>query len=100
MLQRCLNSFAAVILLLTMFSSAYGVTVHSEAINGELSEDGLNPTAITLTAGSNDIIGTTGGATAPNTRDYFRVTVPSNLRQIGRASCRERVEVSVGGVSF
>lgn len=97
MLQRCLNSFAAVILLLTMFSSAYGVTVYSEAVNGDLSNDGLNPTAISLTAGSNDIIGTTGGATAPNTRDYFTVTVPSNLRLV---SLIERAGTQAGNVGF
>jgi hypothetical protein len=97
MLQRCLNSFAAVILLLTMFSSAYGVTVYSEAVNGDLSNDGLNPTAIGLTAGANDIIGTTGGATAPNTRDYFTVTVPSNLRLV---SLIERAGTQAGNVGF
>ena len=97
MLQLCFNSFAAIVLLMTMFSSAYGVTVYSEAINGDLSDDGLNPTAITLTAGSNDIIGTTGGATAPNTRDYFRVTVPSNLRLV---SLVERAGTQAGNVGF
>src|SRR5207245_11404927 len=40
-----------------------------------------------------DLRGLTGAA------DYF-VIVSGTSDEIGRASCRERVEVSVGGVSF
>ncbi|HEY7163270.1 MAG TPA: PEP-CTERM sorting domain-containing protein [Candidatus Binatia bacterium] len=97
MLQLCLNGVAAIALLMTMFSSAYGITVYSESINGDLSNDGLNPTVITLTAGSNNIIGTTGGDTAPNTRDYFTVFVPSNLRLV---SLIERAGTQAGNVGF
>ena len=97
MLQLCFNSLAAIALVITMVSNGYGVTVYSEAVNGDLSNDGLNPTAIGLTAGSNDIIGTTGGGTAPNTRDYFTVTVPSNLRLV---SLVERAGTQAGNVGF
>ena len=97
MLQLCLNSVAAIALFITMASNGYAVTVYSESSNGDLSNDGLNPTPITLGAGSNDIVGTTGGATAPNTRDYFTVFVPSNLRLV---SLIERAGTQAGNVGF
>lgn len=51
----------------------------NEAINGDLSGDGLTPTALSLAAGSNAVRGTTGRASAggPVDRDYFTVTVPA-----------------------
>src|SRR5215471_13597711 len=82
MLQLCLNSLAAITLVITMFSSAYGVTVYSEAVNGDLSNSGLTPTVITLAQGSNSIFGSTGADTGTNFRDYFTVSVPSNLNLI------------------
>jgi len=97
MLQLCLNSLAAITLVMTMFSSAYGVTVYSESTNGDLSNDGLNPTVITLSVGSNSILGTTGGNTGANVRDYFTVSVPSNLQFV---SLIETAGTQAGNVGF
>ena len=97
MLQLCLNSLAAITLVMTMFSSAYAVTVYSESVSGDLSNDGLNPTVITLAAGSNSILGTTGGGTGTNFRDYFTVVVPSNLQFI---SLIEAAGTQAGNVGF
>ena len=80
MLQLCLNSLAGIALVLAMFSSAHAVTVYSESVNGDLSNNGLIPTVITLAVGSNEIFGTTGQTAGVSDRDYFTVTVPSNLK--------------------
>jgi hypothetical protein len=40
----------------------------------------LNPTVITLSLGSNEIFGTTRQTAGVSDRDYFTVTVPSNLK--------------------
>jgi hypothetical protein len=81
MLQRWLSTLAGIALVLTIFSSAHAVTVYSESVNGDLSNDGLSPTAIALGLGFNDIVGTTGRDQAGvSDRDYFTVSVPSNLK--------------------
>ncbi len=51
----------------------------NEAVNGDLSSDGLAPTVLTVAAGGNAVRGTTGrefpgGAVD---RDYFTITVPA-----------------------
>jgi hypothetical protein len=50
-----------------------------ESINGDLSNDGLAPTFVSMLPGSNIIAGTTGRSVAggPVDRDYFRIQVPS-----------------------
>ncbi|BBD57466.1 hypothetical protein NIES2109_02320 [Nostoc sp. HK-01] len=49
--------------------------VYNEAVNGELSGDSLNPTAVNLLDGSNQITGSTTGN--PNLdRDFFTFTIP------------------------
>jgi len=59
--------------------SAQADVVWNEAINGDFSNDGLLPTVVTLAAGDNSIIGSTGRS--PTTtivdRDYFSITVPT-----------------------
>jgi hypothetical protein len=51
----------------------------NEAVDGDLSNDGLAPTVVTVAAGTQAIIGTTGRAVAggPVDRDYFTLTVPA-----------------------
>ena len=49
-------------------------------MSGDLSNNGLTPTAITLGLGSNEILGTTGQTAGVSDRDYFTVTVPANFR--------------------
>jgi hypothetical protein len=80
MLHLCLKSLAGIALVLAMFSNAHGVTVYSESVNGDLSNNGLNPTVLTLGVGSNEILGSTGQLAGVSDRDYFTFTVPSNLK--------------------
>lgn len=84
MLQLCSISLGAMALSLALFSSAHGVTVYSESSSGDLSNNGLSPTLVTLAEGANDVIGTTGRDATTNVvdRDYFTVTVPSQLRLV------------------
>jgi len=65
-------------LVVAMFSVGHADTIYTESVNGELSNDGLIPTTITVGAGSNFISGTTGAG--PNFRDYFTISVTSGLR--------------------
>ena len=80
MLHLCLKSLAGIALSLAIFSNAQAVTVYSESVSGDLSNNGLTPTAITLGLGSNEILGTTGQTAGVSDRDYFTVTVPANFR--------------------
>jgi hypothetical protein len=56
-------------------SGALAATVWNESAQGDLSNDRLNPTAVTFTSGSNQMIGTAGNAGAGVDRDYFKITV-------------------------
>jgi hypothetical protein len=80
MLQLCLNSLAGIALVLTMLANAHALPVYSESVNGDLSGSGLSPTVITLAEGFNEIVGTTGQSGGVSDRDYFTVTVPTNLK--------------------
>ena len=97
MLQVYSKFLLAFALVVSMCSSAHAVTVYSESVNGDLSNDGLNPTVITVGVGSNVITGTTGGATAPNTRDYFTLVIPFNIELI---SLIEMAGTQAGNVGF
>ncbi|QSJ15079.1 PEP-CTERM sorting domain-containing protein [Nostoc sp. UHCC 0702] len=63
--------------ILAFAPNAYALNiVHDEAVNGDLSSENLNPTQLSLSVGSNHIIGSTTGN--PNLdRDFFSLTVPS-----------------------
>ena len=97
MLQLCSKSLFAIALVLTMFSVVRADTIYIESINGDLSNDGLNPTVITVAGGSNFIVGTTGGTTAPDVRDYFTIFVPSNLQFV---SLIELAGTQAGNLGF
>jgi hypothetical protein len=97
MLQLCSKSLLAIALVLTMFSVVRADTIYTESINGELSNDGLNPTVITVAGGSNFIVGSTGGSTAADFRDYFTFFVPSNLRLV---SVIELAGTQAGNLGF
>ena len=74
------KSFLVLAMVLALVSIGHADTIYTESINGDLSNDGLSPTPVTVGAGNNIISGTTGGATAPNVRDYFTISVTSGLR--------------------
>src|SRR5262245_65542933 len=54
---------------------AHGAVIYSEAISGDFSNSGLTPTPVTVSAGSNQIFGTTGNVGGTD-RDYFTFSVP------------------------
>ncbi|MFM9996612.1 MAG: hypothetical protein ACKVU4_12530 [Phycisphaerales bacterium] len=54
-------------------ASALGQVFHSEAVNGDLSNNGMTPTAYTLAAGARRLIASTGSGD----RDYLAITIPA-----------------------
>jgi hypothetical protein len=58
-------------------STAHAATIWDEAQNGDLSNDGLSPTALIVSNGSNQVLGTTGTTSNGIDRDYFKFTVPA-----------------------
>ena len=63
---------------LTALASAHAGVIYNEAISGDLANSGLTPTGVTVTLGSNQILGTTGGTD----RDYFTFSVPAGLQSL------------------
>jgi len=66
-------------LLIAACSAACGVqaaTVWNESVNGDLSSNGLSPTALIMSSGANTIIGTMGNGGQGIDRDYFSFAVP------------------------
>jgi hypothetical protein len=65
----------------------YGAAAHgdniiwNEGVSGDLSNNGLAPTVLTVSPGANDVYGTTGKDATTGTidRDYFTFTVPQGL---------------------
>ena len=56
-------------------SEALAATAWNESVQGDLSNDRLNPTAVTFTSGSNQMVGAAGNAGSGVDRDYFKITV-------------------------
>ena len=80
MLRLWVNSLAGIALVLAMFANAHGLTVYSESVNGDLSNNGLSPTVVTLAVGSNEVFGSTGrDSSGVSDREYFTIFVPANL---------------------
>ena len=73
---------AALALLLLFPHRATAATVWDESVNGDLSNDPLLPTTLTLAPGPNDVIGQAGGAPGPDAlapfdQDFFTFTIPA-----------------------
>ena len=66
--------FAAVCALLA--AAPAKATIYDEAVSGDLSNDKAAPTALTLTPGSNSVIGTVNGFLAPTPRIGFHLRFP------------------------
>jgi hypothetical protein len=62
-------------------NASFAAVLWSEAISGDLSDDRLNPTAFTASAGSNTISGSSVAANDPfdGDRDYYSITVPTGM---------------------
>lgn len=91
------KSLLVIGIVLAVVSIAQADTIYTESINGDLSNDGLNPTFISVTEGANRVFGTTGGGTGANLRDYFTIFVPSNLQIV---SLIELAGTQAGNVGF
>ncbi len=62
--------------VLAASQSADAAMLWDESIDGDLSNDGLAPTSLTLNSGSNQILGSTGDGGQGVDRDYFGFTLP------------------------
>ncbi len=97
-LSRSLAVAAALAGAAALTSSSRANIVYDESVNGDFSNNGLLPTTVTLGAGWNTIMGTTGRGSSGVDRDYFTVTVPTNW---SLSSITEVAGTNVGGaVSF
>ena len=74
-----LLSVSAILLALGCGLSVSAGTVYDESVSGDLSNNGMAPTAIAVGLGSNQIFGTTGRA-ADVDRDYLTFSVPVGMR--------------------
>ena len=80
MLLRKLTIFIFLILFFGFISNSSAITVYNESISGDLPNNGLTPTFVTVAVGSNDIFGSTGRSSAGVIdRDYFTITVPGGF---------------------
>jgi len=98
MLFRLTNRLAILVSCFGLASGAYGAIAYDESVSGDLSNSGLTPTVVVLSAGSNQVLGTTGQSGGPTDRDYFTVTVPSGL-ELASLFVLSGTEVG-GSVSF
>jgi hypothetical protein len=77
--MRNLTTWAAAALVATLAAGPALAAGWNEAVNGDLSNDGLVPSAVTLAVGLSTVSGSTGRAVAsgPVDRDYFSIVVPA-----------------------
>jgi hypothetical protein len=98
MFKCCWRISATLVLLCGISVGAGAATIYNESVSGDLSNSGLTPTVLTVSAGSNQISGTTGRGASGVDRDYFTITVPTGF-QISQLT--ELAGASVGdAVSF
>ena len=69
--MRFARTLGAVVSALVLGQEAAAATIWDEGVNGDLSNDRLNPTVLVLGLGSNTII----GSVTAGERDYFRINV-------------------------
>ncbi len=55
------------------------IVIYNESISGDLSNNGLAPTVLTVSPGGNEVLGTTGKTGTTIDRDYFTFTVPVGM---------------------
>ena len=95
---RLFSSSLATAVLLMGAATAHAAVVWDEAANGDLANDGLAPTPLVVTVGSNQILGSTGNAGQGVDRDYFKLSVPAGAA-LTQITLLPNTAVS-GGVSF
>jgi hypothetical protein len=74
--KKSLFSAAVCALLATALAKA---TIYDEAVSGDLSNDKAAPTALTLTPGSNSVIGTVNGFGNGDPQDWVSFTIPTGF---------------------
>lgn len=84
--------------LLAATGCVHAATAWDEALQGDLSDNGLAPTALTVAAGHNLVIGTMGNAGNGIDRDYFSFTIPAGY-ELSALWLLPATDVS-GGASF
>ncbi len=65
-------------ILFSMSFATQASIVWDESINGDFSNNGLSPTSVSFSMGSNVIIGSTGNPGTGIDRDYFSFVVPTD----------------------
>jgi len=74
------RSICSMLLLLALAAAespvSQGAVLWDESLNGDLSNSGLSPTSLSLSTGSNRILGSTGDSGQGVDRDYFTFTLP------------------------
>lgn len=98
--MRTLTTWATAALVASLASTPALAAGWNEAVDGDLSNDGLAPSAVTLAVGVSMVSGTTGRAVAggPVDRDYFTIVVPAG-HVLDSMILQDGVSV-VGGGSF
>ncbi|MEO8629146.1 MAG: PEP-CTERM sorting domain-containing protein [Betaproteobacteria bacterium] len=79
MLLRSLYRIAGIAFVLSGASLSHAAVVYDESVSSDLSNDGLAPTSVSIAAGSNQILGTSGDPGTGVDRDYFTVTIPTGF---------------------
>ncbi len=82
MKHRPIRTLATAALCCATVGAQASTVVWDESVNGDLSNDGLSPTALTFGAGSNAVLGTTGTPGSGSSgidRDYFSFTVQTGF---------------------
>jgi hypothetical protein len=83
-----INMYYAPVLKKILFSAAVcallaaapaKATIYDEAVSGDLSNDKAVPTALTLTPGSNSVIGTVSGFDNGDGQDWVSFTIPTGF---------------------
>ncbi len=98
--MRILKTWAAASLLALAGAGPALAAGWDEGVNGDLSNDGLTPSLVTLSVGTTTVFGATGRAVTggPVDRDYFSVVVPDGF-VLDAMLLQQGVSV-VGGGSF
>lgn len=71
--RNFLSIFFALLLCLSLFGTAIADS-YAEGTDGDISDDGLNPTVLNLTSGNNTVTATTNSGDV----EYLAITIPAN----------------------
>ena len=83
-MKNLIKAFVGALVSVCIVSSSFGQIVFDEAVDGEISNSGLNPTVITLGLGNNTVVGSIGdngqtGATDGTDGDFFTFNLATGL---------------------